>query len=509
MFDWFTRLYRNTLFRLTLLTAFLFVSSSLVTLGYIYFATIASDLRQVDQALATEIREFETLFEEGGPSAIDREIILRSTSGEGLYLYSFGPVISGNLNVGGTPGAGSPFEIRDIARGFDDDTAKEYRKFDFALTIASDESGEPIPESDFVERRARGLATELLFEGRPAGLVVVARDVEATMRNGERIRTSILVSALIALALGLLSAYFVSQRFSRRVEAFNRLANQVRSGDMRVRADRNYSEDELDLLAENLNEMLDHIDRLMRAMRYAGDSIAHDLRSPLTRLRTRLETAASRADGDAGEALMEAADDASQLLGTFDSVLRIARLEAADRREIMGPIDPAPILEDIAELYEPAFEDAGLEFSTRIEAGLIVAADRGLLSQAVSNLIENAIKYTPDGGRVTLTLRRNRAGRVELAIADDGPGIPSQMRERVKERFVRLEESRSAPGSGLGLALVDAIAEVHRADFVLADGLGEELDGQTPGLRAMLVFPRIKGRTARSEAASAVQAAGG
>ena len=503
MLDWFTRLYRNTLFRLTLLTAFLFVSSSLVTLGYIYFATIASDLRQVDRALATEIREFETLFRQGGPSALDREIILRSTSGEGLYLYSFGGVISGNLNVGGTPGADNPFNVRDVDSGFDTETEKEYRKFDFTITIAADEAGDPLPESDFVERRARGLVTELRFAGQTAGQVVVARDVEVTMRNGERIRTAILVSALIALALGLLSAYFVSQRFSRRVEAFNRLANQVRAGDMGVRADRNYSEDELDLLAENLNEMLDHIDRLMSAMRYAGDSIAHDLRSPLTRLRTRLETAASRARGDAGEALSEAADDASQLLTTFDSVLRIARLEAADRRENMRPIDPAPILADIAELYEPAFEDAGLEFATDIQPGLLISADRGLLSQAVSNLIENAIKYAAPGGRVILSLRRDRGGRVSLSVADDGPGIPTPMRERVKERFVRLEESRSAPGSGLGLALVDAIAEVHRADFILGDGLGEELSGETPGLRAQLIFPRIKGRTARGEALGA------
>ena len=497
MLDWLARLYRNTLFRLTLLTAFLFVSSSLVTLGYIYFATISADLRRVDQALQAEIREFEQLFEEGGPTALNREIILRLTSGEGLYLFTFGPIISGNLNLPAGSAAGSPFQIREVDRGIDAETDKEYRKFDFALTIADEDAVDGELASDLVERRARGLSTELLLEGQPAGLVVVARDVEATMRNAERIRTAILVSALIALLLGLLSAYFVSQRFSRRIEAFNRLANTVRSGDMRVRADRNYSEDELDLLAENLNDMLDHIDRLMRAMRYAGDSIAHDLRSPLTRLRTRLETAASTADGQAGEALSEAADDAQQLLTTFDSVLRIARLEAADRREILVPIDPAPILADIAELYEPAFEDAGLKFTTAISDNLVIDADRGLLSQAVSNLVENAIKYVPEGERVQLGLQRGKGGRVELYLADSGPGIPETMRERVKERFVRLEESRSRPGSGLGLALVDAIAEVHRAEFALEDGLGDELEGETAGLRAVIRFPRSRSRAAQ------------
>ena len=487
------KLTRNTLFRLTLLTAFLFVSSSLVTLGYIYFATISADLRRVDGALATEIREFEQLFADGGPGVLDREIILRSASSEGLYLFAFGPLLSGNLNVSGAPGE-SPFEIETVDSGFLPGTDQEYRRFGFTLTVGTDENGEPLAESDFVNRRARGLSTEIQVDDRPAGLIVVARDVEATMRNAERIRTAILVSALIALLLGLLSAYFVSQRFSRRIEAFNRLANTVRQGDMRVRAERNYSEDELDLLAENLNEMLDHIDRLMGAMRYAGDSIAHDLRSPLTRLRTRLETAAAQADGDAGDALAEAADNAQELLTTFDSVLRIARLEAADRRELLVSLNPAEILEDIAELYEPAFEDAGLAFSTEIAKTLTVHADRGLLSQAVSNLVENAIKYTPSGGRVVLGLSRTKAGRAEIYVVDNGPGIPGPMRERVKERFVRLEQSRSAPGSGLGLALVEAVAEVHRAEFLLEDGLGDELDGESPGLRASLVFPKPRRR---------------
>jgi signal transduction histidine kinase len=495
---WFVRLYRNTLFRLTLLTAFLFVSGSLVSLSYIYYATISADLNRMDDALTTELQEFVDLYEADGLEAVDREIILRTASGEGLYLLQFGPLLSGNLNVDRSAGGDNPFQIGEIARGYIPGTDTELTKFEFTLTRSTDESGEPIPESDFVQRRARGLATPLLLNGEAAGSVVVARDVEVTMRNGERIRTAILYSAFIALGLGLLSAYFVSQRFSRRIEAFNRLATNASRVRRRVSGERNYSEDELDQLAENLNEMLDHIDRLMRAMRYAGDSIAHDLRSPLTRLRTRLETAAQNAvqrkDENASLVLSEAADDAQTLLQTFDSVLRIARLEADDRREMLLPLDPAPLLEDIAELYEPAFEDAGLTFTTDIAQGTSIRSDRGLLSQAVSNLVENAIKYTPEGGAVTLGLRRMNSGKTELYIADNGPGIPEPMRERVKERFVRLEESRSAPGSGLGLALVDAVAEVHRAEFKLSDGLGDELEGETPGLRAAILFPRVRGR---------------
>jgi len=172
--------------------------------------------------------------------------------------------------------------------------------------------------------------------------------------------------------------------------------------------------------------MLDHIDRLMKAMRYAGDSVAHDLRTPLTRLRTRLESAAiDLGDTPESDTLFAAAEDASELLQTFDGVL--------------------PMLDDLAELYEPACEDAGLSFTSDIASGVLVLADRGLLSQAVSNLIENAIKYTPKGGKINLRLEKNKVGRAEISISDDGPGIPEKDRERVKERFVRLDKSRTLP----------------------------------------------------------------
>ena len=317
------------------------------------------------------------------------------------------------------------------------------------------------------------------------------------MRTGERVRTAILTSSAIALLLGLLSSFFVSRRFARRVEGFNRLATDVRAGNLERRAPRNYSEDEMDLLAEHLNAMLDHISRLMQAMRYAGDSVAHDLRTPLTRLRTRLETAAVELGNKAeADILYEAAGDADQLLSTFDSVLRIARLEAGERRELLTPLDPKPLLDDLAELYEPACEDAGLNFSSDIASKTLISADRGLLSQAVSNLLENAIKYTPTGGSVGLISRKRRGGGVEIAIIDDGPGIPSWDRERVKERFVRLDKSRSLPGSGLGLSLVEAVADLHRAEFRMSDN--EDLpaveDGgnpDRPGLRAALMFPKI------------------
>lgn len=489
----FKRLYRNTLFRLTLLAASLFAVSSIVSLGYVYYATVSAELSRVDDDILTEIEELKTLYAEKGPEALLREVILRQTSGEGLYLLSAqkpggGQVVAGNITEFPESEEKPKYGL---LPGQKDD---EYKTVEFELTFRDTEA------SDLQARRSRAIAGPLKIGEKITGILIVGRDVEPTMRNEERILKAILTSTGIALVLGLLSGWFVSRRFSRRVEHFNRLATDVRAGHLNRRAPRNYSEDELDLLAEHLNSMLDHIDVLMKAMRYAGDSIAHDLRSPLTRLRTRLETAAHDIkDGESAHILLSAADDAGELLRTFDSVLRIARLEAGERRELLIEIDPKSILDDIAELYEPACDDAGLDFQADIQTGERILGDRGLISQAVSNLVENAIKYTPTGGTIHLTLTRTANGRSEIAICDSGPGIPQIDRQRVKERFVRLEKSRTEPGSGLGLAMVDAIADLHRADFILTDGFSSE-NPEHVGLKASLVFPRVKSRRAQAPA---------
>lgn len=515
------KIFRNTLFRLSLLGAFLFVLSLFAALGYVYWATVSSELRRVDQSIAAEIAEIQSVYDvagrnaivvatetgllpEGiastdprykniydisGANAVSKTINVRMLTYDSLYYLNSPHSTGGNL---ADTASQTDAAEESIVPGLE---GTRFTKFQFIYASPRDTNaqGEPI------DLRARGISGFLTQNGETVAGIVVGRDVEAIMRTGERVRTAILTSAGIALLLGLISSFFVSRRFTRRVESFNRLATDVRAGHLDRRAPRNYSEDEMDMLAEHLNAMLDHINRLMQAMRYAGDSVAHDLRTPLTRLRTRLETAAvDLGDSKTAETLHAAADDADQLLTTFDSVLRIARLEAGEQRELRKPLDPKLILDDMAELYEPACEDKGLTFAADISPKMQILADRGLLSQAVSNLLENAIKYTPDGGSIRLIGRKTKGGRVEIAIVDDGPGIPSWDRERVKERFVRLDKSRSLPGSGLGLALVDAVAELHDAEFVMSDNENQdpELAQQgRPGLKAALIFPRIKGKS--------------
>lgn len=510
------RLLRNTVFRLSLMGGVLFGVSLLVAQLIVYDTIVSSEERRVEAGLRGELNELgelfarsgtnavtdarergplqsedlQSVFDRGAQEALGQAAFLRTLSPDVYSLFVFKDRAAGNMLTPDiqTLGMEAP-SLRDIQdRGI--------LREEVIASVESPDTG------DTEERRVTAIG-QGIFEGEEVvGVIFVGRDVENIRRTGERMRRAMTTSSLIALFLGIASSILVSRRFARRVDSLNKLANDVQAGHLDRRAPRTYSEDEMDRLAEHLNGMLDHIDRLVQAMRYAGDSVAHDLRTPLTRLRTRLETAAVEA-GDRPEAdvLYAAAGDADELLGTFDSVLRIARLEAGERREMLERLDPKPLLDDLADLYEPACEEAGLAFSHDIEDGLSILADRGLLSQAVSNLIENSIKYAGGGGgtRLHLSARKGPRGRIYIGVVDDGPGIPSIDRERVRERFVRLDKSRTLPGSGLGLALVDAVADLHQSEFVLDDGLGAEavLQGKAddhdgrPGLRAELVFPKI------------------
>jgi signal transduction histidine kinase len=230
----------------------------------------------------------------------------------------------------------------------------------------------------------------------------------------------------------------------------------------------------------------------MSSIRHAGDAIAHDLRSPLTRMRARLEVALM--DADAGkingvDAVQLALDEADNLLKTFNTVLAIARLQAAAGRTPDPKVfDAADLAADMTELYEPASEEKGLEFSAEIERGLMISGNQPFLAQALANIIDNAIKYTPTGGAVMLRARRRSSGEIEYSVTDTGPGVPEGDRERVIERFVRLDNSRTEAGSGLGLALVGAVMEAHGGRILLDEGPGE-YGGFGPGLRVALVLP--------------------
>ena len=193
--------------------------------------------------------------------------------------------------------------------------------------------------------------------------------------------------------------------------------------------------------------------------------------------------------GDARQALVQALDDADGLLRTCAAVLAISRLQTAGPAPDQTLFDPSALAAEVAELYQPAFEERGLAFQTELGAGLIARGDREFLAQALANLLDNAVKYTPPGGAVMLRARRRSSGEIELSVTDTGPGVPADQRARVVERFVRLENSRNQPGAGLGLSLVAAVAQAHDGRLELDDGPGR-FEGLGPGLTAALVLPR-------------------
>jgi len=457
---------RTTTFRITLFVALLFALSTIALLVFVYQSTAGALSRQADLLLTQEIASLTSLYRTNGINGVNRGVVERSAANS-TYLYLFtgatGERISGNLN-------GLPTNATDQTGFFG---------FTYRLDEATGDAGK--------EHRARAKLVRLPNNY----LLLVAADIEEQAQITGQITQAMWIGVVFVLVLGLVSGALISGRFANRIEALNSVARDVMAGDLQRRAPRNQTHDELDELSANLNQMLSRIESLMAASRYAGDSIAHDLRSPLTRMKARLEEAIRKDRSQTSYVLLDTLHDADELLSIFNSIQRISRLESGDQRNVLELIDVAPIVEDLADLYGPVCEDENRHFSSEIQTDLWVKADRGLIAQAISNLIDNAVKYTDPGGAIVLRLRKQRNGSVEISVTDTGLGVPAEKRDEVLKRFVRLEGSRSRPGSGLGLSLVKAITEIHSAQLILEDGPGSETDNGI-GLRVAVVFPQVR-----------------
>jgi signal transduction histidine kinase len=283
------------------------------------------------------------------------------------------------------------------------------------------------------------------------------------------------------LALGIGGGLALSRAVQRRMAAITGTAEAIIDGDMSRRVPVKGGGDDLSHLAATLNRMLDRIGLLMDSLRQVTSDVAHDLRTPLNRLRQRLEHAARKADDPAHRAEIEGAlRDVDAILVTFAALLRISEVEAGARRAAFRPVDLQSLARAVAEDFAPAAEDTGHHLAFDDGPPVWIEGDPELLTQMTVNLVENALRHTPEGCTVTLAAAQ-QAGGAALVVADDGPGVPDAERARLFDRFYRLERSRSTPGSGLGLALVQAVARLHRGEATLGRG--------TPGLEARIVFP--------------------
>jgi signal transduction histidine kinase len=286
----------------------------------------------------------------------------------------------------------------------------------------------------------------------------------------------------VTLVLAVTGGYVISRRVAARLDAINRNSAAILEGDLSRRMPVTGTGDEFDELAENLNRMLDRIAALMAGMREVSDSIAHDMRSPISRLRSRIEVALmGPPDANAyREALEQTVTDSDAILAMFNSLLTIALAESGVPRERFTTVDLTRIARDTVEIYEPVAEDAAVSVVLDAKSPVTLPGDPHLLTQAIANLLDNAIKYVPRGGKVEVRVARDPSG-AQLTVADDGPGIPAAFRDKALERWTRVDESRTTPGSGLGLSLVRAVARLHGGSIDLADN--------QPGLRVILHFP--------------------
>jgi signal transduction histidine kinase len=448
-----TALLRTSTFRFALLYAAVFATSVLLLLVFLYWATAGYMARQADATIDAEIEGLAEQYRREGLerlSEVIAERIARDPGGKSVYLFAGADyrALAGNMNA---------WPKADVdAQGW----------LEFSLNA-----------SDGV-RRARARAFVL---GRGLRLLV-GRDVQELRDVGALILTALVWGFALMLATASVAGIALSRRVLRRIDAINATSAEIMAGDLGRRIPISARADDFDQLAGNLNHMLDEIERLMRSVKQVSDNVAHDLRTPLTRLRTRLEALATHVhkDAPASELASAALEDADQLLAAFSALLRIARLESGNLQLVAEALDVSALARDAYDLYEAIAESRGLRLRLRLDGTSSVLGDRDLLFQALGNLLENALKFTPSGGEVSIETR-SRSGVVELSVIDDGPGIAASERGRVMERFYRADASRSTPGQGLGLSLVSAIAQHHNARVALFDN--------APGLTATISIP--------------------
>lgn len=340
------------------------------------------------------------------------------------------------------------------------------------------------------------LARAVTLEG---GLrLLVGRDIHDKLKTQQLLRSAIAGGTGLMLLLGLIGGFALSRWTIGRLEQVNRTTAAIIAGNLDRRIALLGGGDEFDELAQNLNAMLERIEQLVASMREVTDNVAHDLRTPLSRMRSRIELALLEdLDHEAAREVLEATmRDADDLISTFNALLSIARAEAASDRAAQEPVDLSELARDVAELYEPLAEERRITLSIEAPAPVLVQGHRQLLAQALANLVDNAIKYTPERGSVWV---RTRGGSEPvLEVADSGPGIEPSLREKALQRFVRLAPDRSTPGNGLGLSLVAAVAKLHEARLELADN--------APGLKVELRFEtarRVRGGALQTATAQA------
>jgi signal transduction histidine kinase len=460
------KLFRTTTFKLTLVYLTVFALFAAFLLGYFALNTRRLITEQITDTVNAEINGLSEQYRQGGIRRLVIVIDARARRpGSSLYLVTTfaGEALAGNVTALAPGILNNPGWTETVYHRIDEAEAAEH------------------PDH---------LALVRVFQ-LPGGFrLLVGRDLDERERLYHIVLAAGRWSVAIVIILGLAGGLLVTRRVLHRVDAMTETTRTIMAGDLGGRLPVAGTGDELDRLAENLNAMLERIEALMYGFKEVSDNIAHDLKTPLTRLRNRSEEAlrSAKSEAEYRAALEGIIDDSEGLIRTFNALLMIARAESGQARDDMSEFDAAEIAHDIGELYEPLAEEKGIAFKVEADAPAKVKGNRELVSQALANLVDNAIKYSEPRGTVNgaapeIVVRAlNEGDRVLLTVGDRGPGIPEADRGRAVERFVRLELSRSQPGSGLGLSLASAVARLHGGELTLADN--------QPGLKSVIALPR-------------------
>ena len=441
--------------RLSVVYVLVFTLATSLLVGLIYAYAVRALDRETDEIIEAELQGLAEQYQSGGLdalAAVIKERVQDGSSSGDVYLLADGGLRPVAGNIATWPAQGTLAE----------------RWFEFDVSVVRGAAFEP--------RTVRAGVFDLTGGFR----LLVGTDIHEREAFKTRIRWTLLASLLTVIAVGALLGTWMNRHVLRRVDAISAAGRAIVEGDFSQRLPRSGSGDELDSLAANLNEMLDRVEQLTGALRFVIDSTAHDLRGPLNRLRARIESGLRSGEPAVGrKALEDGLRDAEALEHTLAALLRIAQAQGGAAAAEMAQLDLGELAAEVAELYEPAAEERRITLRERHCAGATVRGSRQLLAHALANLVDNALKFTPAGGRVEVEVSRGADG-LQLVVADDGPGIPAADRERALGRCVRLPGAEQAPGSGLGLSLVAAVANMHHATLELGDN--------RPGLRVVLRF---------------------
>lgn len=439
--------FKSSAFRITLIYVLLFSLSVSIILGFVYWSTVVYKTQQTDEDINAEIKDLSTIYASQGYPGLLKVLsqrVERQRPGDAtLYLLAddqFQPLVH-NINRW-------PAVINQGKDGW----------LNFKLDDTLDEN------SKSFDARARTFEVEGRFN------LLVGQTMKDLATLNALVGRALIWGLMLTIALGLIGGVMMRQTLRSRLGSINQTSRKIMMGDLRKRIATRGTGDEFDELAGNLNSMLDRIEHGMEGVRRVSDNIAHDLKTPLARMKNRVEELKLRVAGNVEEeaAVDQIIHEADGLLATFNALLRIARIEYSEQRKGFNPVDVNSILYDLQELYEPWIEEKGQSLEVEIDKPMVIQADRDMLFQAFANLLDNAIKYTPEAGQIVI--RSYQEGqRWHIEIADNGPGIPESEYENVTQRFYRLDQSRTTPGSGLGLALVYAVLKLHELQLSFVD----------------------------------------